>query len=190
MSKVTFVAAAHNEVVETVPFIFSVISQHSDNWELLIYNDGPNPKLRNIVKDVNHPNINYIERETNSGYWGHFNRKHALEELVTTDYLIQCSVQDYYMPYTLALFNKALEHDDFDIVYFDMIHTRPIGGVIKTQLKECEIDWGSFFIKTKFAQQVGIDNPTHAHCDGLFAEKCLTFNPKVHKIDAVLLAHN
>ena len=71
-----------------------------------------------------------------------------------------------------------------------MIHTRPIGGIIRTQLKECKIDWGSFFIKTKFAQQVGIDDPTHPHCDGLFAEKCLMFNPKVSKIDAVLLAHN
>jgi hypothetical protein len=186
---ITFVAVCYNEVDSVYGFISSMRCQTNPNWKLIIYQNGKNSNISHIVKLFEDSRIKYIESDINTGYWGCYNRIHALNELVDTEYIIQTSIQDYYIPTTV---DEILKHKDIDIIYFNCIHNHISFDVLNTELELGKIDWGCFAIKTQIAKSVGINYPMETTADGLFIQDCLKSGliNTTRKINKILTIHN
>jgi hypothetical protein len=186
---ITFISTAYKETIDSYIFLSSLLLQTDNNWKCIIMCDTKNEYIDQTVKFFNDPRISIYHSQVNTGYWGHYNRKKALYDLVTTEWVIQTSIQDYFTPNTLSEIYKYT--NNFDFIYYDSIHNHFDYNVLVTSLKSCNIDWGNFALKTNIARQIGINHIESNICDGLFVEECIKYpNLKIHKINKILTIHN
>lgn len=186
---ITFVATAYKENIEINVFLYSLLLQNIDKWKCIICCDGKNEYIQKKVLEINDSRIKIYTENSPTGFWGHKNRKFALENLVDTEFVIQTSVQDYYCPITVSsILNFS---DKFDFIYFNCIHNHKNYNILNSQIKTNFIDWGSFAVRTEIAKKVGIHDTEYSGCDGLFAERCGVYqNVRKIKIDKVFTVHN
>jgi hypothetical protein len=187
---ITFIATAHKENIESYILITSLILQKDQDWKCIIVCDGKNEKLKQVVEHFNDPRISLQYSEKEVGFWGHENRANILNLLPAEGYVVQVSIQDYYLPSAVEEIKKEIDLTDF--VYFNCLHHGYSYELLDSQLKLAHIDWGCFAIKTELAKKVGIDNFTHAMCDGVFVEKLFKHFPETtkKKINKILFIHN
>ena len=95
---VTFVATAFEEKYESMAFIGSMLAQKDPRWKAIIYGNKYSEEIYNICQLINDNRITYKVAETNTGFWGCYNRRDAVYNMVDTDYVVQTSIQDYYLP--------------------------------------------------------------------------------------------
>lgn len=186
---ITFVAAAYKETIESNIFINSLLLQDNPNWKCIIYSDEPNQYIKNTLKNLKDTRFEYYENNIAKGFWGHYNRKIALHKYVKTDFIIQASIQDYYLPNTVREVSLLTENNDF--IFFDCIHNGFNYNILKTNTKICQIDWGCFVTRTEIAKNIDIKNEESRICDGIFVESIMQY-PKIRvaKINKILLIHN
>ena len=184
---ITFVATAYNEYYDPYMFISSLLLQTNKNWKCIIYCDGQNSHISNIVNQFNDDRIKYTFSEKNTGFWGHFNRIDSLN-MIDTDFFIQTSVQDYYLPNTVDL---ILKYSDYDFIHFNCIHNHFEYEILDTLPHIGDIDWGCYAVKTAVGKSIGISRPEYSGCDGLFAEELAKIpDIKIMKIHKILTVHN
>lgn len=185
---ITFVATSYKEKYDPYQFISCLLLQTDPRWKCIICCDGQNDDVDKAVEFFNDSRISIYKELTAKGSWGHPNRKKALDELVDTEFVIQTSIQDYYLPNTVS---SILEFKDYDLVYFNCIHHSFNYNILSSELIRCRIDWGSFAVRTSIAKSVGIQDVESSICDGLFAEKCAAYpDIKIGKLDVILTVHN
>jgi hypothetical protein len=195
---ITFVAAAYKEKYDPYLFISAMLLQTDPRWKCLIYCDQPNTYVNKAVRHFKDDRITVVSNKKPKGFWGHYNRKHALEELVDTEFIIQASIQDYYIPITVQ---EILENfNNKDLVFFNCIHNhktvysdhKSYSRVQDTILLARRIDWSSYAVRTNIAKKIGINNPESDICDGIFAEECARKIPpeRIMKIHKPLVVHN
>jgi glycosyltransferase involved in cell wall biosynthesis len=184
---ITFIATSYNETKEAYQFISSLLLQTDKRWKCIIINDGQNEELKKIINHFSDQRIIFYEVDR-SGYWGHYNRKIALE-YVDTEFLIQTSIQDYYLPITVeTLLSIAYK---FDIILYNCLHNHKNYDVLNSEPQICCVDWGSTLVRTTLAKEIGIQNPEYFACDGLFVENCLkNKNTLYYKLNKILTVHN
>lgn len=186
---VSFIAAAYKEKLEANVFLNSLLLQQNPNWECIVYCDEPNIEIKNIINRINDNRIFYYENETAKGYWGHDNRKYALENLVKGEFVVQASIQDYYLPITVTMIDNFSKNNDF--IYFDCLHNGFSYNVLITQPQSCRIDWGSFAVRTEIAKKVGIQDTHSRLADGIFVEDIFKLPYlRYTKINKILNVHN
>lgn len=186
---ITFVATAYEEKKEANVFLNSLLLQDNPNWKCIVYADKPNEYVENVVKDINDDRVTYHQNEVKTGFWGHKNRKFALQNLVNTDFILQASIQDYYLPITVSsILNFNQTHD---LIYFNCLHNGFGYGVLNAAPKIFNIDWGCFAVRTSIAKSVDIHDTESRITDGIFAENCMKHpSIRVVKINKILLIHN
>lgn len=185
----SIVATAYKEKLEANVFLNSLLLQNNPNWECIVYADEPNEYIKNLVTSINDGRITYFENKKAKGFWGHDNRKYALENLVKGDFVLQASIQDYYIPVAVELIIQHM--NDFDFVFFDCIHNGFGYEILHSQPRVCGIDWSSFVIKTDIAKKIGINDTQLGVTDGLFVERIMRYpNLKWYKINKILTIHN
>jgi len=162
---VTFIVICYKEYWEAYMFCASMLLQKNPNWKCIIWHDGPNEELKTIIDSFNDTRFTYIANEENLGSWGAFNRIKALE-MVDTEYVIQTTLQEYYIPITV---DKILESKN-DFIYWNTIHHSFGYRILNSYPKITFIDWSNFAVKTKIAQSVGINHPKEYCCDGMYVE--------------------
>lgn len=189
---ITFIATAYNERNEINVFLNSLLTQTNKNWKCVVYSDTDNEFIRNVINNLNDDRVSYKSSETQQGYWGHYSRIDALNNLVDTDYVVQTSVQDYYTPNFVQDIENVINQYKADFIYFDCVHNHFNYDVLRTELRRTRIDWGCFVMKTSKAKNVGINHPKSEHCDGIFVEESIRKYPnmRVVKINKVLTVHN
>lgn len=186
---ITFIATAYKETIDIYQFTASLLLQTDDRWKCIIYCDGGNDYIEDIVAGTNDNRFSTKRVNPASGYWGHKNRRDSINQLPDNGFVIQTSVQDYYVPITVSSILKL--ENDFDLIYFNCIHNHLDYHILDTNLVVNHVDWGSFALRNSIAKAVGIDNVESSVCDGLFAEKCSRYNGiRIHKIDKILTVHN
>lgn len=184
---ITFIATAYKETKEALVFINSLLLQNNNNWKLIIYCDEKNDFIENYVLSLNDDRIKLISNESSKGFWGHYNRIDALNQ-VDTEFVIQTSIQDYYIPTTIQELSKYYM---YDFIYFNTLHNHLGYNILNSELVRCKIDWGSFIVKTNIAKEVGIKYPQSPYCDGLYVEDLVKYkNIKIFKINKILTIHN
>lgn len=184
--KVTFIAPAYQEVHDIYMFLGSLLCQTNPNWEVMVYCNGPNEAIRDAIRALNDPRVSYYQSDENTGYWGCYNRIDALGK-VTTPWVVQTSVQDYWLPCAV---NDILSAQDADLIYWDSLHHYFAYERLFSQLQPGSIDWGNFAISTDLARRVGINHPQEFMADGLFIKDAMETSPRVSKISKILTIHN
>lgn len=168
-SKLTIVAVAHNEPFYNRVFIDSMLNQTDKNFKAIVWHNGPT----NIPDDVVDMGITYRSSDTDTGNWGTANRQQAIDEC-TTEYIVQSSIQDYWLPQAVSYINKTIEQTNVDIIYWDTInHLVGECKVLDGQLAWAHCDWGQFAIKSSIAKAVGIKRGDVYCGDWAFVEECL-----------------
>ena len=192
MNKITFIAPSFNEESFNRPLVDSLICQTNPNWKVIIYNNGQNSNLKEWAKNYNDSRIIYLESENNTGYWGTYNRIDALQNSVDTKYVIQTSVQDYFLSWAVELILNRLKETNADICMWDSINHLAGYEPLIVSLKQNYIDWGNFCLKTSIAKKLSISKPEEYCADWLTLEKGLQLNLfKVKtKIANILTIHN
>jgi hypothetical protein len=186
---ITFIAVAYKETTEAMVFLSSLIAQTNTNWKCIVYCDAPNEYIKNLIDTFNDSRISYHQNETAKGYWGHYNREYALQNLVDTEFVIQTSIQDYYCPIAVDEILRFTDRHNF--IYFNGVSHLNHGETLNTEPKRERIDWGNFAVKTEIAKRNGINNLESPICDGLFVEECFSNHPIVwFKSNKVLTFHN
>jgi hypothetical protein len=186
---ITFIATAYKEKYDPYMLLASLLLQKDDRWNCIVYSDEPNPSIKSAVKHFKDKRIKLVENEVATGFWGHYNRKKALEEMVDSEFVIQTSIQNYYTPNTVSDLMEFLPNQD--LIFFDCIHSHHKYNVQSSEPKISKIDWGSFAVRTSVAKQVGINNPESIVCDGIFVESCMKVkNLRYGKINKILTVHN
>ena len=186
---ITFVAAAYKETTEAMVFLSSLITQTNPNWKCIVYCDAPNEYIKKLIVSLNDSRIMYYENESPKGYWGHYNREYALQNLVGTDFVIQTSIQDYYCP--IAVEEILRYSDKHNFIFFDGVSHLNYGQTLNTEPRKERIDWGNFAIRTAIAKRNGINNLESPTCDGEFVEECFkNYSIQWFKSNKVLTFHN
>jgi hypothetical protein len=185
---ITFVATAYKETTDAYLFISSLLLQKNSNWQCIIYCDEKNNYIEDVVKTFGSDKFTLVSNETPEGFWGHYNRKKSLN-LVNSEFVIQTSIQDYYLPNTVSELEKLLGM--FDFISFDCLHNHIGYRVLSSQPFRNQIDWGSFVMRTDIAKEIGINNLKSSICDGLFVEECMRYpGLRYHKLNKILTVHN
>jgi len=182
---VSFIVICYGEYWEAPMFIGAMKCQTDKRFRCIFWHDGPNPELRKLIESLTKGDdrFTYIENDENTGSWGCFNRIAALKS-ITTPYVIQTTIQEYYAPCCIS---EIAKHQDKDIIVWNTIHHSFDYLILDTDLEVKKIDWSNFAIRTTIAQTVGIKQPTHYCADGLFIQDCvasglLVNNIKLNKI--------
>jgi len=80
---ITFVAAAYKETVDAYQFISCLLLQTDPRWKCIIYNDGENPYVKEVVEKFNDERIKFVNTPEPTKFWGHYNRIDALNNQIT-----------------------------------------------------------------------------------------------------------
>jgi hypothetical protein len=163
---VTFVAISYQETNEIYMFIGMLLCQKNPNWKCIIYHDGPNEWMKSVVEQFGDSRITYIEAPENRGAWGAYNRIDGLQ-MVDTDYIIQTTVQEYYLPTTV---DEIVNNNKNDLIYWPVIHHSFGYNILNAEPVRNRMDWSNFALKTRIARKVGINYPEAYIGDGLFIE--------------------
>lgn len=196
---VTFVAPMFKEYNSFYMFVSALMCQTNDNWKCIVYHNGPIEEY-NFEDDFDtwlscrdskfYDKIYIVKSETNTECWGAKNRNEALHRLVDTDFIVQTSIQDYWLPTAVE---EILKWKHMDFIYWNsMNHLISRTTPLDSRLQVGWIDWGNFAVKTSIAKQVGINHPEQFCGDGLFVQDL--FNSGLiqtrAKISNVLTIHN
>ena len=166
---VTFIIICYGERNEFHVSLGSLLCQKNPRWAALVMHDGPSEETRKIVEGFNDPRITYYEAEKNEGSWGAYNRIRGLG-MVDTEYVIQTTAQEYYLPITVDEIEK---NKNYDLIYWPFTHYNGDYNVINPAPVRRRMDWSNFALKTHIARKVGINHPTDYMCDGLFIEEVM-----------------
>jgi len=185
---ITFIACAHNEEFYNSPFIDSMLAQTNPNWKAIIYNNGP---ITDTMYTVDDPRISYERSPIDTGNWGTANRASAIKYLVDTEYVVNTSIQDYYLPCTVQLIADAITAGA------DMIHWQAIShlfnyNVISGEIAFGHLDWGQWTIKTEYIKQTGIVSGEQFCSDFYTIQEIIRKGliKKSYKVDKILTIHN
>lgn len=195
---VTFVACAHNEPIHNRVFVDSILNQIDKNWYTEVWHNGENSFMwKDIIERVkiedSHKSTNLVFKYSNSdrGSWGTFNREQAIQEC-TTDYIIQTSIQDYWLLQATASINSILQEQKPDLLIWNSINH--IVGPCKeldAKIEWGEIDWGNFAMRTDIAKQIKIKHGQYC-ADFFFVAEAVERGlvKKVLKLPLILTIHN
>lgn len=181
---ITFVATAFEEKYDAHVFIGSMLCQKNANWNAIIYANGNNAYIKNLIESINDHRIIYKFSEENTGYWGCFNRIKALD-LVNTEYVVQTSIQDYYTPNAVSEILTC----NADLIHWNGLHNHFNYNILDTQPVMGKIDWGCFAVKTNL-QRNNINAPKSDMADGIFIDELVSKQVSIGKINKILTIHN
>jgi len=191
MSKsLTICSTAHYESIHDRIFIDSMLNQTNQNFKAIILHNGPNDEMRQYVEGKA-ANIIYHESKVDSGMYGCKNRQWAIDHC-DTDYILQTSIQDYYLPEAIEYIQKMLDQEP-DCALFNAInHIVAPCQILDCQLAWSKIDWGMAVVRTSIAKKIGIKHGGDYTADWQFFKGCMDVGlfKKILKSSGILTIHN
>jgi glycosyltransferase involved in cell wall biosynthesis len=180
MTNITFILTRHNESMVNMPCIDSIRAQKNPLWKMIVFNNGKSPD----PLSYDDSRITYIESDRDTGAWGTANRQYAIDHLVDTPYIVNTSVQDYYLPCTVDLINEYAAQG-VDLIHWQAINHLFRYSVLNGEIAWGQVDWGQFAIKTNII-------PSEFCSDWFTLQACLQSGlvNNIHKIDKILTIHN
>ena len=185
---VTFLVPMHFENDNLLMFIGAMKSQTNPNFKVIFLHNGDNNEAAKLVETLCDNRFMFVQMQ-DTGFWGCYNRQGYLK-LVDTEFVIQTSVQDYYIPTAVE---EIYKYSNVDFLYWNSInHIFGYSTVLNSTPNQGRIDWGNFMIKTSIAIKVGIKHPEEFRADGLFVEECILSGKvkSMQKINTILTIHN
>jgi|ERR1035437_8467032 hypothetical protein len=187
---ITFIAVAHLEPMQACPLVESLLNQTCENWKLLVYHNGPNKSMQQWIESYGDKRIMYRESPVDTGKWGTANRDHAIRELVDTEFLINTSIQDYYLPCAVQEITQELS--TADLVHWQGINHLFNYNIVNGEIAFAQIDWGQWCIRTSMIRHIGVVMGEQFSSDWLTLQEVIKRNRgiKTKKVNQVLTIHN
>jgi len=188
---ITFIAPAYKEILSNRTLVDSLIMQEDTKWKLIVFHNGENKEMKEWVDSYKDNRIIYHSSSKNTGFYGTYNRKKALE-FIDTEYVVQTSIQDYYMTWATKLINSRLKETDADFCMWDSINHLAGYEPLDVKLEQNYIDWGNFCLKTYIAKWISIPYPEEYCADWLTLRRGIEMDlfKKQTKIANILTIHN
>lgn len=157
--QLTIIATAYGEPEHNRVFVDSMLNQTYKDFRIVIIHNGENSTFREWCngdayqygKIGSNKNFLYRESSLNTGNWGIENRIAALNGC-DTEYILQTSIQDYYIPIFIEEVTKAMESKP-DIITFPALNHIFGYATVPGILAHSRIDWGQFILRTEVAKQ-------------------------------------
>ncbi len=196
---IIFIAPAYQEEIHDRVFVESILNQTNKNYKAIVWHNGLNTSMSEWLQDMNNglymetPGyVQYKESANNSGNYGCANRQQAIDEC-TTDYIIQTSVSDYWLPQAVEYILKSLEQSPDLLIWNSVNHLVGPCQVLDSQIAWAKIDWGNFALRTDIARKVRIKQDQYC-ADWLYIQQLLAEGhidtKKILKLNAILTIHN
>jgi len=183
----TIIATAHNEDRTHSPLMDSMLAQTDKNWKLIVCNNGP--RLLDWGQPVD-SRISYVHSDKDTAMWGCRNRQEAIDYRVNTGYVLNTSVQDYYLPCFIQEVNDILKDKTVDIVHWQAINHLFRYNVLNGEFAWGHIDWGQWCCRTEHIKKTGIVQPDNFSGDFHTLQAVRKYARKTHKLDKILTIHN
>lgn len=187
----TLIATSHSEPEHLCPFVDSMLAQKDTNWKAIVFNNGRDSDIKQWIEDIGDNRFTYRESIIDSGNWGTANRHTAIQEMVDTPYVINTSIQDYYLPNAVEEINNALRADP-DMVHWQAINHLFRYSVLNGEVAWGHIDWGQFCVKTEHIKATGIVKADNFSGDWHTLQAMIQrgFIRVSYKLDKILTIHN
>ena len=177
-------------------FVDSILNQTNKNWYAEIRHNGGSTQYWKEVMDrvpvdvAKESKLVWKQSSVDTGNWGTANRQQAIDEC-TTDYIIQTSVQDYWLPQAVQFILEGLESKPDILVWNSINHLVGKCQVLDAKLEWSKLDWGNFALKTSIAKQIPI-RQTEYCADWLFVNDCIQKEliKTAKKLPYILTVHN
>lgn len=175
-----------------------LLVQTCSRWKLQIIHDGPvPPDVLDIINSYHDDRIGFFSTDTVQGSWGHPNRDLGLKILESNsqDFVLITNDDNYYVPEFIEQMLQKTERVVLPVglVFCDTVHSYMKYSVLTSQLKENQIDMGSFIVRLDIAKKVGFKH-RHLSADGRYAEECADFCRRtglvMKRIPRPLFIHN
>jgi hypothetical protein len=192
---IQIIVVAYQRAIPLRILIDCFLVQTNRNWMMHIIHDGETPQdVKDVLALYNDPRITFRETTRVNGLWGHPNRKLMLNQLTgnSDDYVLITNDDNYYVPMFIELFTDKCSYGT-GMVYCNTIHNYIRYDILRTQIKECQIDMGSFIVRVDVAKKIGFIHQ-HEQADGTYAvecaEECRKRKLRAAYIDKSLYIHN
>jgi hypothetical protein len=171
--KLHIICTVFKKVTPMGRLIYDMILQSNPNWFMHVIHDGKAPQeLIDLIDSFKEPRIDFRETPQINGFWGFPNRKLMVQEVQSEpqDFILCTNDDNQYLQVFVEYFLNACQ-PDVGFVYCDTIHNYMGYDILKTEVRSCHIDMGSFIVRSDVAKKVGF-NHQHEQADGSYAEEC------------------
>lgn len=186
---ITLIATSFNEKKYNCPIVDSMLNQSNKDWKLIVYNNGPNAEMYDWIKSYNDERITYTESIVNTGNWGTANRQDSLDRIVTTPFVIQTSIQDYYLPNAIEEITNSIK-SGADFIHYQAINHLFRYNVLSGEIAFGHLDWGQVCTKTEYMKKTGIVKKNEFCSDWYTFQEVLKLCKRVQKINSIITIHN
>lgn len=186
---VSIVVPSYNRPKQLNILIQSLLLQTYQNVEIIVYNDGPNSEIRDLLSDYqNESRVIYLETAEHMGGWGHLQRELG-SKVAKGDFIGHANDDNYYCPVYIEWMVAALVNLGSDFAFCNFVHSHEGYKPFDTYPALGKIDAGVWIAKSNLVKETPWPNYSFS-ADGQYVEELLKKNPKVTKIPGYLVIHN
>ncbi len=199
--KLTIGVVTYKRVDKLRVLLSSFVAQTRKDFRVHVIHDGSHADTQRLIEQfrtIATFEVFYEESPIRFDDYGHSLRDMIIEKTFT-EYTLLTNDDNYYVPTFVEEMMEAIDANDLDIVYCNMIHSHVFPEskdqsnyqLLDTKAEKGRIDIGCFIVRTEIAKQVGFKDKGFDG-DGTYFESCLNFSPftTLGKIKKVLFVHN
>lgn len=187
--KVSIVCVTYERPLELKVLIGCMKVQTWQNFELLIYHDGPSERTRKVIFEyTDDPRIKYFETEERLNCFGH-NMRGIGMQAATGDYIGLTNDDNYYAPVYLEAMLYQLQQHDTDVAYCNMIHSHLGWRPLQTRPVVGGIDAGGWVGKSNIIKATPWRDMGFCG-DGTFVTDLVANGARFKKVEGYYFVHN
>jgi GT2 family glycosyltransferase len=186
--KVTMVCVTYNRPLELQVLIGCMRVQTWQNFEILVYHDGPSDITREAVMKMGDPRVKYFETEERLGGFGHHMRAMGIKE-ATGNYIGITNDDNYYAPVYLEAMLSSLITSGADVSYCNMIHSHQQWRPFDTFHQGGRIDAGGWIGRSEVIKSTEWHDLGFCG-DGTYINDLVSKGTRFVKIPGYFFVHN
>jgi glycosyltransferase involved in cell wall biosynthesis len=111
---VSVIIPTYNRPDKVLRAVYSVLNQTLQPKEIIVIGDGPNPKTKDLIRNINHNSIIYKESAVNKGSGA---ARNLGIELSSGEWIALLDDDDWWLPKKLEIqFNEALKYNNVPVL--------------------------------------------------------------------------
>jgi hypothetical protein len=169
--------------------IYSILCQTWQHFEIIVYHDGINDKVRAAIDKINDDRIRYFEQDPQVKCWGH--KLRWLGSLAAQgEFICHTNDDNYYAPTYFEKMLWRLQRSNSELVFCNMIHSHRDWAPFETAPQNGGLDAGSWMCKASVVKDTPWPEKLHFSSDGEYFDLLKEKARNTVKVDNYLFVHN
>lgn len=199
--RLSIVVVTYRQPMALQCLLSSLACQVVQNFEVLVYHDGPDAETRRLVERFAHPagRFRYHETPVRHDDWGHSLRSLGIAD-ARGEYLLITNGDNYYVPRFTEFVFQAIDRAGLDIALWDLVHSYSSPGrrtlscytPFRVFPARYMVDIAAVMVRTALARRVGFPDRSHSG-DASYVERLLSLSDtriRIGKVEKTLAVHN